>query len=79
MICLLFRNSAVAYTVALGLFLAVGRETTGKIPPGKVCTYSLSCGGSRIVMWWRVGMEMGPTRANYGKGSEGYLGASLLQ
>lgn len=28
--------SAVAYTVALGLFLAVGRETTGKIPPGKV-------------------------------------------
>ena len=40
MICLLFHNSAVAYTVALGLFLAVGRETTGKIPPGKVCTYS---------------------------------------
>lgn len=26
----------MAYTVALGLFLAVGRETTGKIPPGKV-------------------------------------------
>ena len=40
MICLRFLNSAVAYTVALGLFLAVGRETTGKIPPGKVCTHS---------------------------------------
>ena len=26
----------MAYAVALGLFLAVGRETTGKIPPGKV-------------------------------------------
>jgi len=31
-----FCTSAVAYTVALGLFLAVGRETTGKIPQGKV-------------------------------------------
>ena len=41
MIRLLFDNSAVAYTVALGLFLAVGRETTGKIPPGKVCTHSV--------------------------------------
>ena len=30
------RDSAVAYTVALGLFLAVGRETTGNIPAGKV-------------------------------------------
>ena len=40
MIYVLFHNSAVAYTVALGLFLAVGRETTGKIPPGKVCTLS---------------------------------------
>ena len=40
MICFRFHNSAVAYTVALGLFLAVGRETTGKIPPGKVCTLS---------------------------------------
>lgn len=29
----------MAYTVALGLFLAVGRETTGKIPPGKVKYY----------------------------------------
>lgn len=34
--CVLF-YSAVAYTVALGLFLAVGREATGKIPKGKVC------------------------------------------
>ena len=40
MIYVLFHNSAVAYTVALGLFLAVGRETTGKIPPGKVGTLS---------------------------------------
>lgn len=31
-----FCTSAVAYTVAVGLFLAVGRETTGKIPQGKV-------------------------------------------
>ena len=36
--CFILRNSSVAYTVALGLFLAVGRETTGKIPPGKVRT-----------------------------------------
>ena len=29
-------SSVVAYTVAMGLFMAVGREITGKIPQGKV-------------------------------------------
>ena len=31
-----FCCSAVAYAVALGLFLAVGKEATGQIPKGKV-------------------------------------------
>ncbi|XP_022785135.1 tetratricopeptide repeat protein 13-like [Stylophora pistillata] len=39
-------SSAVAYTVALGLFLAVGRETTGKIPPGKEVDLEAMIGGS---------------------------------
>ena len=29
-------SSVVAYSVALGLFMAIGREVTGKIPQGKV-------------------------------------------
>ncbi|XP_067018198.1 tetratricopeptide repeat protein 13-like isoform X1 [Acropora muricata] len=39
-------SSAVAYAVALGLFLAVGRETTGKIPPGKEVDLEAMIGGS---------------------------------
>jgi len=39
-------SSAVAYSVALGLFLAVGRETTGKIPPGKEVDLEAMIGGS---------------------------------
>ncbi|CAH3134240.1 unnamed protein product [Pocillopora meandrina] len=39
-------SSAVAYTVALGLFLAVGRETTGKIPSGKEVDLEAIIGGS---------------------------------
>ncbi|XP_073230199.1 tetratricopeptide repeat protein 13-like [Porites lutea] len=39
-------SSAVAYTVALGLFLAVGRETTGKIPQGKEVDLEAMIGGS---------------------------------
>ena len=31
-----FLNSAVAYSVALGLLLAIGQEVTGPIPIGKV-------------------------------------------
>ena len=32
----------MAYTVALGLFLAVGREATGRIPDGKVSRFRYS-------------------------------------
>lgn len=31
-------SSVVAYTVAMGMFMAIGREVTGKLPHGKVRT-----------------------------------------
>ena len=46
-----FCTSAVAYTVALGLFLAVGRETTGKIPQGKVRAPENFCFPSNVSIW----------------------------
>ncbi|KXJ28211.1 tetratricopeptide repeat protein 13 [Exaiptasia diaphana] len=42
-------SSAVAYTVALGLFLAAGRETTGKIPKGKEVDLEAIIGGTADV------------------------------
>ncbi|XP_031550706.1 tetratricopeptide repeat protein 13-like [Actinia tenebrosa] len=47
-------SSAVAYTVALGLFLAAGREATGKIPKGKEVDLEAIIGGTAEVFTKQV-------------------------
>ena len=42
----IYSHSSVAYAVALGLVLALGREVTGRIPKGKVMDVEAILAGS---------------------------------
>ncbi|XP_014666241.1 PREDICTED: tetratricopeptide repeat protein 13-like [Priapulus caudatus] len=53
-------SSAIAYSVALGLFMSIGREVTSRIPPGKLMQFEamLSGGQDSFIMVTKLWMKI---------------------